>query len=922
MNRFLIIDVETTGVSFSKGDRIIQIAYVVVEGQQIIKRFSSYINPEKPIPRFIQSLTNIEAEHVDEAPLFEEVAPQLLNDLDGAYFVAHNVDFDLSFINDELVNAGYEPYRGLVIDTVELAKIAYPTSDGFKLSQLTANLNMDHNQPHRADSDAEATSQLFLKMIDKLSSLPLDTLKKLDRLQKFCKSDLQSLMHEWMNAASMKELEGYDYYRGFVLRKTAEEIKEEEAPQCSFETYYKETLLNEEKLKGVMTGYEQREGQLNMAQFIYDQFERNSFGLIEAGTGTGKTLAYLIPAAFYSKIHSKRIVISTHTVQLQEQMLKKDLHTLAKILPFAIKTGVLKGRSHYLCLQKFERLLEKDPFDSYDRTIAKAQILVWLTETKTGDVEELNLATSSFRFWKEIASDYTSCTTPKCPWFSRCFYQRAKQKAKESDLIITNHSLVLSDMKSDHQVIPSYNHIIIDEAHHFEETATEQFGEMLDYLSLTHIINDLGSENEGVLSYMKKETFYNEELHVSEVIETSKELKQEWNELFLLLRQYLNHSQIKRNERGRANTIINRSEKQWEHVLEAAKRCFMQLSEWTRIQAELQDRLSQMNNSEQRLAEMLQTIYDRSVQIMNGFNMLLLDDDDENFVYWLEADLKGPKQSVSIQKKPIHVAEKLADAFFAKKDSVIFTSATLSVKQSFQYFIQRLGLEDFPVETKLVQSPFDWGNQVKLCIPEDMPMINEAGESGYIEAAALNIYRISQLSEGKMLVLFTSYDMLKKCYEYLRELLTDDYMLIAQGVQTGSRSKLTKNFQQFDKAILLGTSSFWEGVDIPGNDLSVIVIVRLPFSPPDDPVFKAKSDALKEQKQSPFMKLALPQAVIRFKQGFGRLIRTSNDRGAVIVLDRRIVTARYGKSFIESLPQIPVLENSMDELEKDLENWL
>ncbi|WP_096188663.1 ATP-dependent DNA helicase DinG [Evansella halocellulosilytica] len=915
MNRFLIIDVETTGVAFSKGDRIIQLAYVIVEDQQIIKRFSSYINPEKPIPPFIQSLTNISSKHVEDAPLFEEIVPQLLTDLNEAYFVAHNVDFDLSFINDELIHAGYEKYRGLVIDTVELAKVAYPTSDGFKLSQLTANFDMEHEQPHRADSDAEATALLFIKMISKLASLPLDTLKKLNKLQHGFKSDLKSLMYQWMNDSSMKENSEYDYYRGFVLKKTdpVHVLSDDDYEKADYEIFYKEMVSGGRNIKQLIEGYEQREGQLQMIDFVHEQFTDRYFGIIEAGTGTGKTLAYMIPAAFYAKNQQKPIVISTHTVQLQEQMLNKDLHTLKKILPFSMKTSILKGRSHYLCLQKFERLLDHDPFDSYDRTLSKAQVIIWLTETVTGDVEELNLAASSFRFWSEVASDYTSCITPKCPWFSRCFYQRAKQRAKEADIIITNHSLVLSDLKSDHQVIPSYTHIVIDEAHHFEEAATEQFGERLDYLSLTHIIHDIGAESEGILSYLT------EDLNVNDIVEAGKELKNEWNDLFLLLRQYVNYSNVNRNERGRANTVINKDDPLWANVEEAAKRCYLLMNDWySSIQTVVKQ--LQTDDNEHSL-EMLRPIYERSFQIIHTFELLLLND-EEAFVYWLEADMKGPKQSVTIQRKPIQVSDHLADQFFAKKESVIFTSATLSVKQSFDYFLHRLGLEDFPVRTKLVESPFDWTNQVKLCVPEDMPMINEAGETGYIEAVALNIYRISQISKGKMLVLFTSYDMLKKCYEYLRELLSDDFMLIAQGVQSGSRSKLTKNFQQFNQAILLGTSSFWEGVDIPGNDLSVIVIVRLPFTPPNDPVFQAKSEAIKEHKQSPFMKLALPQAVIRFKQGFGRLIRTSNDRGVVVVLDRRIVTTKYGKAFIQSLPDIPLIESSMDKLEKDLKNWL
>ncbi|MDQ0257441.1 ATP-dependent DNA helicase DinG [Evansella vedderi] len=922
MERFVVIDVETTGVSFEKGDRIIQVAYVVIQDNTIVERYSSYVNPKRSIPLFIQSLTNIDNTFVKEAPVFEEIAPKLLEALNGAFFVAHNVDFDLNFLNKELSAAGYNPFDGLVIDTVELAKIAFPTADGFRLSQLSKNFHMDHDQPHRADSDAEATGQLFIEILERLSRLPIETLSKLNQLAPRLKSNMKILLHRWMlqnDRSLQKDDFDYDYSYGLALRKVSEdEIMETHNGEIDFNHFFNTFLKNEKWCKERMEGFELRPGQLEMLSFIHETMKEGNHGLIEAGTGTGKTLAYLISAAFLAKEKNKRVIISTQTIQLQEQLLQKELPNAMKFLPFPIRIALLKGRSHYLCLQKFKNLLKNDINDTYDRAVSKAQILVWLTETETGDVEELSLATQNKRFWYEVSSDSYSCVTHSC------FYQRARKRAQMADIVVTNHSLVLSDIRAGHQLLPAYEYIILDEGHHFEETATEQLGFQLDYLIVTQLLNESGAiDGDGFLHVISKTLLLDKEIGntIFNLDEGGKVLKQEWYELFLLLYDYICKKQGQFNERGRMTVKMDVYDEEWFPVQESVDRFSALLDEWIKDLLKLSKHLEQHFVNELDIKQTLQAYIERVKKIQDTYNNLFINQQPE-MIHWLEAETKGPKTSIFIKGRPVQVAEYLGDDFFSTKESVILTSATLTVSNKFKYMIQRLGLESFPVKTKRVVSPFHWDKQVQLVVPTDMPLIQESGEDAYIDAVVMQIYRLAQVTKGKMLVLFTSYDMLKKSYLLLKEMLEDEYVLIAQGVQTGSRNKLTRNFQQFEQAILLGSSSFWEGVDIPGRNLSVIVIVRLPFTPPDDPVFQAKSALLKEAGENPFMKLALPQAVIRFKQGFGRLIRRSSDRGIVVVLDRRIISTRYGKSFIKSLPNIPLMEKPMDELENDILKWL
>jgi ATP-dependent DNA helicase DinG len=927
MNRFVVLDVETTGVTFSRGDRIIQLAYSVVENEEIIHRYSTYINPERSIPTFIQSLTNISESEVEDAPSFAEVAPILLQELDGAYFVAHNAEFDLGFVNEALEDAGYPPFKGPMIDTVELARIAFPTQDSFRLSQLAESFQMDHLEPHRADSDAEATALLLIEIFKTFASLPLLTLQQLEKLSGKLKSDFSSILMMWIEKKKTQPEDDFDAFHGIALKQDLPFDEKERNPEDipDVEEFLNQTLNNKEYMNKLIPDYERRSGQVDMIQFIDRIFEGNSIGLVEAGTGTGKTLAYLIPSALYAMKHDEPVVISTETIQLQEQIVKKELPVLQQILPFPVRSALLKGRSHYLCLQKFDNLLHNDPAVSYDRSLSKAQILVWLTSTMTGDVEELSLAAGNTRFWNEVASEASSCSTPNCPWFSRCFYQRARKKSKQADIIVTNHSLLCSDLVADHQLIPGYSTLVIDEAHHLEETATRQFGDKLDYLTMTQLLNDMiGREKGGWIPLIN-----NIDLELKDeclqLEEQVKVFRQEWNDLFLLINQYITDGVSRKNETGRLSKVIQSSDHLWIKVLETAKRCdidFKQLlKKLNHIVHSFEVMIEENGSTSDKVDfDWLQSISTQLEQQYVNFHKLVLAHEEDS-VYWLELESRGPKQLISIQGCPIEISEKLADQFFMKKDRVILTSATLTVNDKFNYMIQRLGLEDFPVETKQVDSPFSWDSQVSFMVPEDMPLIQEAGEEAYIEAAAMQIFRIAHVTKGKMLVLFTSYDMLRRTYHLLKSMFDDSFMLIAQGVQTKSRSKLTKNFQQFDQAILLGTSSFWEGVDIPGSDLSAIVMARLPFSPPNDPVFKARSERLKQQGESPFMKLALPQAVLRFKQGFGRLIRRSSDRGIVVVLDRRIVNTRYGKSFTKSLPDIPLIEESMSEMEDRIEEW-
>ncbi|MFC5714254.1 ATP-dependent DNA helicase DinG [Thalassorhabdus alkalitolerans] len=933
--RYVIIDVETTGNAPKKGDRIIQIGAVAVENEVIVDSYSSFFNPGHSIPSFIQQLTGITDNDVADAPLFEEQVPRLLTFLEGSYFVAHNVPFDLSFINGELERAGYEPFGGPVIDTVECARLLYPTEASYQLNQLADTFSVVHDRPHQADSDAEVTAIIWMKLKKKLEELPAATLHRLLPLSKHLESEIEPIIQSALREKVKADAEDpahIEVYRQIALkRKTPFQKRSQKQPDGEQRINSNEFFKQEGHLARAMNKYEYRSGQEDMSASIHDAFNQNSHLLVEAGTGTGKSLAYLLPAVEFAKQTNRPVIVSTQTITLQDQLMAQEIPLLQKALPYTFDVSLLKGRSHYLCLRKFEQLLDEQP-EHYEQALALGQLLVWLTETEYGDVEELNLVGgASRRFWDQVKSDGESCTGPSCPWFSRCFYQQARERAFHGDIVVTNHALLFTDMVHDQSLLPGYRHAVIDEAHHLEQLASQHLGIETDYTRFTHLIHRLGTmDNEGLLAQsvaiIPDGPPIKEQGWVKARTEKLADLKFEIDELFRMLHGFcLGRSKRGSSEVGRLSIRFSPSEeKGLSAIQEGAKRVVMLLEEEGKKLLEVGDHIDQELLSFQErgiVSDFLSAVRDLLAEGTMLEKLLL--EEDPNMVYWMEAESKGAQNATYLYARPIDVSELLADKLFAKKDSVIMTSATLTVKNSFRFIKKRLGLDDFGVETLSVPSPFNYQRQAKLLIPEDMGSIKRADEKAFIEQTAEFIYHSASITQGRMLVLFTSFDMLRKTYRLLREWDDEgDFVLIGQGVKTGSRTKLMKTFRQHERSILLGTSTFWEGVDIPGDALSCLVIVRLPFSPPDEPVLQAKSEKVKAEGKNPFSELSLPQAVLRFKQGFGRLIRQENDKGVVVVLDKRLLQSSYGKDFIRSLPKVPVIQKPMDEVLNEIDRFL
>ncbi|KGX87939.1 ATP-dependent DNA helicase DinG [Pontibacillus litoralis] len=938
MDKFVVVDLETTGHAPKKGDKIIEVGIVLIQGGQIVDQFKSFVNPEQPIPAFITQLTSITDDDVKGAPLFTEIADTIISMCEGAYFVAHHAEFDLGFLNHAVQDARGFTLQMPVIDTVELARIFMPQAPGYKLSQLSDYLHMKHSNPHRALSDATVTGEIFIQLLHKGKQLPYETIDQLMRLQGKLKSDMGDIFQSWLNekAFAIEERSDLEIVRGLALKRVEDDAEvNEDSMELStegFAPFLEEVLRPGGQLEQTLHTFEERPGQREMATTIYDAYQSQQHGLVEAETGTGKSLAYLLPSIYEAITTKSSVMISTYTTQLQTQLLDKEIPMLQQALPCSFRSALLKGKQHYLSLQKFEYELFSTYLDNYDIVLTKCMILVWLTETTTGDVDEIQLPSSGAIFWRKISAEAEGYPNPKSPWFMKSFYQRAKKQAEKAHIVITNHSLLCTDIIHQYGLVQSYPKVIIDEAHHLEKVAAKHFGLKLDYVSLQYLLNGMGGNNPGewMHSLLTANTHIALKVSIRKWDGCIQSIKEEADDLFRYLFTYVSKQRdanISFNDVGRYQyryEPAKESSRVWSTVKEMAGRLTFQLKDAITMLEQCKQGIHTQEDSEEtsKWLEDIQMYVDRIRDTIDAMYYLLVDE-GEPLVKWIELEAQGAKNAVFLYSEPIEVGPLLKEAFFEHKESVVLTSATLTMNESFAFMLERLGLSKEETIQRKIASPFNYNEQVQLLVPNDFPSIKGHNQEDFIHATCEAIYSLATLTKGRMLVLFTSYEMLKKTYYVMKEFMDiDEFMLIAQGVSSGSRTRLIKNFQAFDHAILFGTSSFWEGVDIPGDDLTSLVIVRLPFQPPNHPVYQAKAEKIKGQEKNPFMALSLPNAVIRFKQGFGRLIRSSTDRGLVFVCDDRLMKAKYGKYFIQSIPKVPVHYASTHDILQKAEQWL
>jgi ATP-dependent DNA helicase DinG len=638
--------------------------------------------------------------------------------------------------------------------------------------------------------------------------------------------------------------------------------------------------------------YEYRSGQVAMAEAVLKAFEENRHLIVEAGTGTGKTLAYLIPAIAAATKRKQRVIISTGTKNLQEQLMEKDIPFLQRVLPKKFTAAYMKGRSNYACLQKVKKAETMPILQGLDDVDYFQDVSVWTRESTTGDKAELTHLPENLSFWRQIDARSDSCIGQKCPEYDACFITRMRQRAMDADIIIVNHHLFFADLNlrgNDFgQVIPDYSAVIFDEAHLIEDVASEYFGFQISSYQVEDLSRDLSN------------------LAITDV-EANRELTKILGRVMRFADNFWAGFQQGRGEEGRFPILPN---------------TFARKNRRGEIEATaLGDLYLSLDNSLGRMETTLDALKEQSVEIealirrirQMRFDLeFIVAGDDKRYVYWLERRGRG----LFLRASPIDVSSLLQDKLFEKVETVILTSATLTSANSFSFIRERLGLnaaESFEDKPPLIEktdelfahSSYDYQRQAILYLPPQMP---EPRDRDFSERAAEEILKLLHITNGRAFVLSTSFASMNALYELVAYEI--DYPCFLQG--TASKAGLIEKFRTTQNAVLFATSSFWQGVDVRGEQLSCVIIDKLPFAVPSDPIIAARQRYIDEQGGSSFYEYSVPQAIITLKQGIGRLIRSTTDKGVLSILDPRVRTKGYGKKFLESLPPCKITTNIED----------
>jgi ATP-dependent DNA helicase DinG len=928
MTSIVSIDIETTGLDENR-DTIIEIGAVRFNGKRVEDEFSTLVNPGRHIPEFITGLTGIDDSMVRQAPRLSEIAHELEAFVGDAPVVGHNVRFDLGFLQ----KAGIL-HLNRVIDTYPLASVLMPSASRYNLGSLGQQLGILLPATHRALDDAKVTHAVYERLAILAGELPLDTLSEIVRHGEPLDWDAGWVFEQALRARSRE---------GVVAKKVRGKSAQawDESEQGNFPALKKveEAIpLNEEEVASLLEyggpfasyfdSYEHRPEQVEMLRAVTAALSHGRHMMIEAGTGVGKSFAYLVPAALFATQNNTRVVVSTNTINLQDQLIKKDIPALRDALGLDLRAAVLKGRSNYLCPRRLEYQRSRGPSNA-DELRVLSKILVWSLENKSGDRNELNLTGPAERdAWVKLSAEDDACTTETCAtrMGGSCPFHRAKSAAQNAHLLVVNHALLLSDVATGSKVLPEYDYLIVDEAHHLESATTNALSFRLNEYDLARMLKEVGGSNSGVLGRLQSAV--SGALRPSDLALFAQKLSRATDQAFRLEqlnREFFNimgeFAALQREGQPPSNYSwqsrilpATRTVPAWEEVElmwgqtgEAMRHLLKSLEEIYKAAAdlfadghdELQDPMSDLSNVTRRMTE-----------AHNNLTGLILDPSAAT-VYWIEVNPKGDR--LSLNAAPLHVGGLITEHVWNAKSAAVLTSATLTTHGEFNYLRNRLGAE--MADELALGSPFDYESSTLLFIGNDMP---EPNQPNYEQALNRAIISTAKATGGRMLVLFTSYAALKRVAQGITGPLARENIFVLEQGEGASPNTLLESFKSTERAVLLGTKAFWEGVDVPGEALSVVVITKLPFDVPTDPLISARSETYED----PFNEYYLPEAILKFRQGFGRLIRTQSDRGVVVILDKRVMTKQYGRLFLESLPQCTVRQGPLVNLPKEAGKWL
>lgn len=693
------------------------------------------------------------------------------------------------------------------------------------------------------------------------------------------------------------------------------------------------------RLAANLAHFEVRPQQKRLMESVAMAFNRNGISVVEAPTGVGKTLAYLLPAVLWATRNKERVVVSTRTINLQEQIMFKDIPLLQRVLDEKFSACLVKGRGNYLCRRKLERALsEASLFDDESDQAQLESIAEWAEESADGSLADLAFVPKR-EIWERVCSEADSCGGNRCPDQKKCFIGRARREMARADLLVVNHHMFFSDVALKQQtgdftgaaVLPAYKRVIFDEAHSIEDSATEYFGVTASRLGTTQLLSRFQKvergRDRGLMPLLKGKLIREcvqisvadyetmEKLIDEQFLPALETARHELAAYFDALRDLCAEKcgQIGRDIKWRLTQAALADPTVRDFHLDYAMPAVEALRSLLRHGMALMTKLKAvprgLDGEEPAIIGEMQELgayLSRAEHVANVISEVTSEDLQENTVRWADIDARNAAY-VRVSRCPLHVGAPMADAVYGQLNTVVMTSATLSVQQQFRYLFDRLGLDKVPagrVEAMTLDSPFDFTKQAALLVATDLPAPDERS---FQEASIEAMRACLRITRGHAFILFTSFSALDQAHRALAdELRAAGITPLKQGQE--SRTVLLDRFRSDTASVLFATDSFWEGVDVAGEALQLVILPKLPFRVPTEPILEARAEAIEEAGGNAFRDYSVPQAVIKFRQGFGRLIRRRSDRGAVVVLDKRIITKFYGKIFLDSLPPLRMVK--------------
>jgi len=906
-NEFIAFDLETTGLNINK-DEIIEISAIKFINGQVDSEFTTLIKPKKEIPRQIIDLTGISNQMVSEAPFIEDMLDEFISFVDNNILVAHNIEFDLNFIN-RIINENQKNINiDYACDTLLLSRSFLFNLEKFNLEYLSLFFDLDIKNSHRARADALNTGKILIKLIEQMLSIPCEIFKKINQLSyknffynQFLYTKILAFL-ELNTSHNFKPIEKFNL-KNNVLDNTDSENND-------FSIDISSWFGEGGELSKVWEDYSKRDVQEKFSHDIYSNFKSKSVLISEAGAGLGKSLSYLISGLKYARENNKKLIISTFTKTLQEQLFYKDVPILSDKLNLNLKSIILKGKNNYISKSKLNNILYKEYIFMKDKEIYECiTLIVWSHFTKTGDIEECNginreriSALWNKLTYRDIDNELNFDGNGYDMFPQNDYYNKILKQIDSSDIIIINHSLLCSDISSDSSILPADSVLVIDEGHNLINAIKNNLTLNFSDLGFIKIIDSL---KKIIQSLKNDDLSIRNEINVllDSLLKNSKEVfnlfKYNFDDIYLNL-QFGNYDILLSNEEFKLNAL------------------------------ELNDIYCEIN----KLIDLIELVIEKNNIKLFSLKLLLFEitqlkdilevfsQNNPNFIKWISLYKMGFNNYFKVYVCDPDVKNFIIQKLHKKHPSFLMCSATFTINNSFDFFFKKIGVskdEFIDVKTKIYKSPFYYEDQSKFYICNKSADINS---SNYINDVSNQIASVNKSLNKRMLILCTSYKQIKAITNNLINNCNLDSNNIFTQTSKFSKQKILDNYKSSKSGILIATATFWEGVDLRGKLLEILFIIRIPFENPSNPHNYHLNNKIESEGGNSFYDLQLPNAILKLKQGVGRLIRSDKDSGVCIMTDPRLSQSRYGKFILDELTVEPDFYQDINEIISDIDNFL